>query len=69
MRTDHEPPFAFFSHARRALGALSLAALGALVMIGLIPLLAGRSSNPADQAPSARKADQPRPLPGPELAR
>ncbi|MBK9975989.1 MAG: hypothetical protein IPP14_14550 [Planctomycetes bacterium] len=59
MKTEPEPAFAYFSHARRALGALALTALGALVMIGLIPLLAGRTSGNKVDQPAASTATTP----------
>lgn len=37
----NEPVFDYFSHVRRALAAIGLAALGALVMVVVLPMLAG----------------------------
>jgi hypothetical protein len=59
-----EPSHAFFSHVRRALGALGLAALGAAVLVGLIPLIGGKPQQP----PVSKTAPAPG-LPPPQVAR
>jgi len=59
MKTEPEPAFAFFSHAGRALGALALTALGALVLIGLIPLVAQRTSASNVDQPATGAATTP----------
>lgn len=60
-----EPAFHFFSHVRRALGALGLAALGALVLVGLLPLVAGNAGHNQPETPAA---EQPRPRTLPEAS-
>ncbi|MBX3475750.1 MAG: hypothetical protein KF754_15375 [Planctomycetes bacterium] len=44
-----EPTTQVFSHVCNALKALGLAALGAAVMVGMLPLLAGRSAKPVHE--------------------
>jgi hypothetical protein len=64
--TPPEPAFNFFSHVRRAVGAIGLAAAGAVALVGVLPLVA----QPPVEQPAPVQAENSRAAPAqPVLSR
>lgn len=63
----NEPAFEFFSHVRKALAAMGLAALGAVVLVGLMPLAVGLLA--ADQVQPTSAREEARKVPQASLAK
>lgn len=62
MNTTPAEPADIFSHVRKAMGAIGLAALGATVLIGILPLVIAPRVEPVAQREEPARPELPAPV-------